>query len=220
VSIKKKTGLCPICGEEKLLSSDHLPPRKIFRSPRPSNLITIRICHDCNNGNSQNDEIFKIALAIMVVGNDAPIEPLFNSAMRSIQHNKKIGRIIKENSKETYLVSPTGIIMDKGVGVKLVPEMILPFIEVVKRITKGLYYHHYQEFIGYNAELKVRFYKQFTKEMHEILKIGVINKIGSGQFSYCYARSLADQCYDTSIWLFEFHKRYWVTCASRTPIQV
>lgn len=211
-------GFCPICGDVKELTKDHLPPKKIFIKPRPHNLITIKTCFECNNGASAYDEAFKIMLSFILGGNDAQTQPLFDSALRSVKHNRRIARGFKSNMTDAYLTSQAGIIIEKGYLVKFDAEITKAFEEVVKRITKGMYYYHYQNFIGKNTVFTIRLHKKMTPEMLEIIKILVINRIGNGQFSYGYT-SAQEGGVKISLWLYEFHQKYWISCSTRTILE-
>jgi hypothetical protein len=63
---KKNKGLnigeCVYCGELGPVSRDHIPPRNLFPQPRPSNLITVPACHQCNGAASLDDEYFRLAI--------------------------------------------------------------------------------------------------------------------------------------------------------------
>ena len=61
---RKYRGLCPVCQKEALLTRDHVPPDGLFLPPKPSNLITVRTCRECNDGSKLDDEYFRICLAL------------------------------------------------------------------------------------------------------------------------------------------------------------
>lgn len=52
--------ICAICGQvvEKV-TNDHIPPKSLFGT-KPSNLITMPSCSDCNGGSSADDEYFRL----------------------------------------------------------------------------------------------------------------------------------------------------------------
>jgi len=56
---QKRIGICIYCGLQKKITSDHIPPKKIFKKPLPNNLITVDCCSKCNSGFSKDDEEFK-----------------------------------------------------------------------------------------------------------------------------------------------------------------
>ena len=48
--------LCIYCGEKEATTKDHVPPKSFFAKPRPSNLITVPSCNDCNSKYGKDDE--------------------------------------------------------------------------------------------------------------------------------------------------------------------
>lgn len=206
----KTIKFCALCGAHNVIGSrDHIPPKAIFRKPRPQNLITVPACLKCNNSNSSNDEVFKTFLAF-ILGNSPTTNSLFNSAISTA--NKKFSRYILENMQPAYLTTPSGIVYDQGYTIPLKSEITIPFEAVIKRITTGLYYHHFNNYIGSKIEFQIRFHNTLKKEMITQCAYS-INRIGSGHFSYAYAKATEDtKC--ISLWLFEFYERYWISCST------
>ncbi|RJP94847.1 MAG: hypothetical protein C4518_02465 [Desulfobacteraceae bacterium] len=48
--------LCIYCGGKEATTRDHVPPKSFFAKPRPSNLITVPSCNDCNCEYGKDDE--------------------------------------------------------------------------------------------------------------------------------------------------------------------
>lgn len=55
---------CCYCGQIAKNHRDHVPPKVLFKKPRPANLITVPACATCNGGFSKNDEYFANILAL------------------------------------------------------------------------------------------------------------------------------------------------------------
>lgn len=51
---------CYLCGSSENLTKDHIPPKNLFPSPRPSNLITVLCCQTCNGKFTLLDESFRV----------------------------------------------------------------------------------------------------------------------------------------------------------------
>jgi len=51
---------CYICYSTKNLTKDHIPPKNLFPSPKPTNLITVWCCRKCNEKFSLIDESFRV----------------------------------------------------------------------------------------------------------------------------------------------------------------
>lgn len=205
----KKIKICALCGANDVIGGyDHLPPRAIFIKPRPQNLITVPACLNCNNGSSKDDEIFKTFLAFLL-GISPTTDSLFKSAISTAR--KKFSRYILANMQRAYLTTPSGIIYNQGYTIPLNPEISGAIEAVIKRITTGLYYYHFDNnYIGNNTAFQVRFHNTLKKEMIDQVAFSV-NRIGTGHFSYGYARAIEDtKC--ISLWLFEFYEKYWISC--------
>lgn len=215
----KKTGLCPYCAEIKELTDDHIPPEAIFIKPRPNNLVTIYACFECNNGASNDDEGFRNMLSILLGNTDEETSSLFNNTLRSIKRNKRISRNIQRNilSDKAYLVSPAGLIIEEVILIKNHPEFASPFKNVIERITKGLYFNHYNRVLSKNTIFSVRLHNKCTSEMLDIVSMCEIKKIGTGHFSYAFTKSMEDfkSSKEISLWIFEFYKKYWVSCVTK-----
>lgn len=51
---------CYLCNSTENLTKDHIPPKNLFPSPKPTNLITIWCCKKCNGKFSLIDESFRV----------------------------------------------------------------------------------------------------------------------------------------------------------------
>lgn len=51
---------CYLCGSIENLTRDHIPPKNLFPSPKPTDLITIWCCRECNEKFSLIDESFRV----------------------------------------------------------------------------------------------------------------------------------------------------------------
>lgn len=51
---------CYICGSTESLTKDHIPPKNLFPSPVPTNLVTVSCCKKCNGEYTLIDESFRV----------------------------------------------------------------------------------------------------------------------------------------------------------------
>jgi hypothetical protein len=81
--------LCAYC-DDPATTRDHVPSKKLFTPPLPDNLITVPACDRCNNGASDDDEVFRNELSIMAgsFGESAKAAERLQPTMRGIQRNK------------------------------------------------------------------------------------------------------------------------------------
>ena len=52
-----------LCGEDRSVTREHVPPKNQFLAPRPRNTITVPVCEGCNHGYHLDDEYFRVYVA-------------------------------------------------------------------------------------------------------------------------------------------------------------
>ena len=83
--------LCCYCGFREATTKDHIPPKAIFNKPRPSNLVTVPCCFECNNDASKTDERFKTYIGLQVARHGGEAERLFKEGVLSTtRHNRNL----------------------------------------------------------------------------------------------------------------------------------
>jgi len=137
----RKRRICVYCGASGKMTPDHIPPKGIFARPRPSNLITVPACKDCNAGASEDDEYFKMCLGLNDQARGHPdIKSQTDSIFRALYRPEARG-ISTKLVRETFRVdsiSPSGLYLGKRYAF----NVDLPRIfRVVERIVRGLYFH-------------------------------------------------------------------------------
>ena len=197
--------LCAICGLKAATTSDHLPPKSIFPKPRPSNLITVPSCADCNNSASELDENFRLYLALHVGDlEDKLTAAYFYEALRTYKHNKKLQREILGIVELVDLKTPSGI--NLGLGMKVLWNS-KSHDAVIERIVRGLYFHHFGEVLPSIANVSPKWFNQPDEVFLEKLEGLKKNVIGDNQFVYSYGRENEHPSF--SVWYFEFYGRHW-----------
>lgn len=88
---RKKTDIitCPYCRKQLRhcdSERDHIPPKGLFPSPRPSNLLTIRCCPECHDSLSLGDEPLKAMGGFGVFRNDDAFQ-LIDGVYRGLDRN-------------------------------------------------------------------------------------------------------------------------------------
>lgn len=133
--------LCVHCRRRVATERDHIPPACLFPKPRPSNLITVPTCEQCNRGASKDDEYFRATLTMRrdVFGNSVAAEN-WESILRGMERDRHSGLKRKIASTARYAWERTAAgILARRVGVFDVDRSRT--MDVVKRITTGLFYH-------------------------------------------------------------------------------
>jgi hypothetical protein len=130
--------LCAICGEMVgKVTSDHIPPKSMFGT-KPSNLITVPACANCNGGSSTDDEYFRLIASEV----DTATHPDAKKASEAIA--RSMARPQAQGFREGLRRSIYGIEVEEG-GEK----QIKPFVgldvqrldRTASKIVKGLFYH-------------------------------------------------------------------------------
>lgn len=90
--VSRRWGECTYCGSVGPLSVDHVPPRCLFGSPTPNDLIKVPACLLCNQGASKDDEYLKTMLVLKDRAGDHPealaVRP---GVFRSLEMPEKLG---------------------------------------------------------------------------------------------------------------------------------
>ncbi len=160
---RNKVGVCSICGREKELTREHIPPKGIFLKPRPQNTITVFSCKRCNHDTKLDDEYFRFWVT-------AGAHP--DSKLSAVWKNKVVGSSFKrspailkrfQNDHKKLLVHHASIPL-KTYENENVPEHLLHrcyMVEaerinrVARKIVKGLYFHHFSKPLPQEVELTV-----------------------------------------------------------------
>ncbi len=148
---KKMThyGACPLCGREAVLTRDHAPPDGIFLPPKPSNLITVRTCADCNEGTKLDDEYFRICLtpgpnpspAQWRLWNEKVMGSTLSRSPRLQSRLVETMDALQEQHKATPLVFADGTPLTDEQAAQTVGLEKRRIDRVIDKIVRCLYYH-------------------------------------------------------------------------------
>ncbi len=136
---KEKSGECPFCGKWGVITDDHIPPKSLFPNPRPSNLITVPACKECNIGSSRDDEIFRTIMALDIRFPSSATQ-ITENAFRGLKRAKY--SILIEAIKTAQ---PVELQSQGGLFIADAQEMSIDarsMFRVLTKIIRGLIYHH------------------------------------------------------------------------------
>lgn len=130
--------LCIYCGTRPADSVDHVPPRCLFKEPRPSNLYTVPCCRDCNEAFALHDEYFRTAIAFRWDVADHPaVGPIVQKALRSTARSPRFRELFTRTLKEASIVTHGGIYVEQGGQFEVDGRRIEL---VLARIVRGLHF--------------------------------------------------------------------------------
>ena len=212
--------VCVYCGSTEAITDDHIPPKSLFPKPRPSNLITVRSCRQCNEGASKDDEYFRLMLSLRHDTGDHPsVKQILPSIYRSLQKPAKKGfqQALFNSMKDMELVSRGGIYLGDAQSYDV---NLVRLDRVAKRTTAGLYYHQFGKPIpagfhvtaysadgldNLSADTKQRVIKLFDDVTRNEPHI-----FGDGVFAYWHEPA---HNHDTvGVWVLAFYERVGFLC--------
>jgi hypothetical protein len=198
--------LCAYCGNPAA-TRDHVPPKKLFTPPLPANLITVPACDQCNNGASNDDEVFRNELSIMAgsFGESAKAAERLRPTMRGIRRNRATLVRMVTGAKLVERYSTGGLYLGHGYAVPVAPGVQQ---RVITRIARGLYWHHFGAALGTDVPVTLVFIDktkpQWRHALEPLFKLQHV-LIGDGQtFQYLYGGAFDDHTF--SVWLLIFFK--------------
>ncbi len=212
---KQLIGECVHCGILGPVTSDHIPPKGLFASPRPK-LKKVPSCESCNVGASKDDEYFRAMLSFHDTAGDHPdARQIRDKVFRGLDRPESAGlrHKIANATREVNVISSNGLF----VGRRLAYDVDLIRLDrVVRRTLTGLYYKEkgYRLPDGYIAEvyseegLRDMSASAIEKMHRELIRPALANvprTIGNKVLRYWFA--LASDHPHVSGWVFQFYER-------------
>jgi hypothetical protein len=210
----EKKQKCVYCKLQESTTDDHVPPKSFFPKPRPSNLITVPSCLDCNKGAGKDEEFFLATFMFSYAGVSEAGKRLWTEKLNRM-YDKNIGlrRKIADHLNQSSLYTPSGIYLGSGMTINTDEKR---FGSVVNKILKGLYFFEYDQPFPNDTEISTIFLNQI-EDYEPVKRVAPELKVGSrtwdGIFEYRFNRLPNDP--SGSIWLFRFWGQtyFWsVTC--------
>ena len=202
-----KPQLCAICGKKPATTRDHIPPKGIFSTPRPGDLITVPACFPCNNNANVHDEAFRTYLSLHVGTDTDETTKLWKQhASRSVQRNPRLKAQIVATMRDTDVYT-------KG-GIYLRSETIATWDSdahdaIIERTIRGLYYHHFNDILANKVRIRVHWLKRIPKEIYEMSLEWPGNNIGDTAFIYKYGRAEDNEL--LSVWVMQFYEKHFAS---------
>ena len=212
---RNRRGECVYCGRIREITKDHIPPKALFGTPRPNNLISIPCCRDCNGDASKDDEYFKNALALRIDSYNHPdIQKILPSVIRSYKKDHKVGyrKSFFKTLRHVELRTPSGLYVGSTGAYNVEIERL---DNVVLRIVLGLFYQ-------VKGERLPDSYRPFTfsdwafGNLAEPGKTDITNTLISplsrkprsiiGDNTFTYRFQFFDEDPNLSIWLLTFYE--------------
>lgn len=198
------TMLCYLCRRRPGLTKDHVPPKNLFPKPRPSGLITVACCHDCNNRFSKHDEYFRLVVSCCI--NRAPEgERIWREkVIPSTLEKRRIGRLIDEagrNVQSGHLVTPDG----EHIPANALVARTRPIKAVLLKIVKGFLYFRDPSINSRKLKFKITQMDQFRfRKLLPTLNNLKRLELGDGVFDCWWGIDAGSP--PNGLWYFRFYR--------------
>jgi len=209
-----KLNECVYCGQLAPRHDDHVPPKNLWGKPRPSNLIVVPSCYDCNNKASKDDEYFRTMLAIRFDTTPQAVNSgAWDAAIRSLSYPEQAGftKHLLNSMRLAELCTRAGLYLGNAMTYDVQLERVN---RVATRIVNGLFFHETGRRLaaGYDAaayclndlkDLDPDTSEQI-KQIVDVLLAQTARVIDSNVFSY--RLHIPDEDPDVTAWLFLIYK--------------
>jgi hypothetical protein len=212
---RTKTSMCVYCVAEPASTDDHIPPRCLFPSPKPSNAIKVPCCKECNSRFSRDDVYFRDCLSLwQETSNHPAMREVAEAMLRSFKKQKQepYTRSLLKKVIDVDMVTKGGIYTGKANALKIDSKRIAG---VVGRIVRGLFFHEYGEILCpvHQAVAMPLVEEHFQDADQRKSILGICDHLrstprttlGQGVFSYWHHR-YDDDPYK-SLWLLLFYEK-------------
>lgn len=178
---------CVLCGKNIATTDEHVPPRNLFKKPRPYNLITVPACKNCNSGSSKDDEYFLHLVATTISPDEHPdLEYLLNNkVIKSLKRKQAMGlrKEFYNSLNQVHVTTEKGIYLGKQTVRYIEADRILNLVE---KNARGLYYIEKNIIVPESANIEVMMIRpvESLDAMQERVEFFKSKKRGNDVFEY------------------------------------
>ena len=209
--MKNDKELCVYCNSRFAETQDHVPPKGFFPQPRPSNLITVPACKECNLGSGVDEEFFLASFMFSEAGVTSTGKTLWEQKLhRMYAKNNGLRRRIATLLRRVNLVTPSGLFIKRGIVIKQDEPRLA---KVVAKIVRGLYYFEYKEPLDISTEIISQFLRT-ESDAAEAIKFNDQLLYGTRQWTniFEYKFNRVEENHRCSMWVIRFFGKivFWV----------
>lgn len=199
---------CIYCGSAENLTADHIPPKCLFPSPRPSSLITVPACRSCNKSYERDDEWFRV-FALAQATLDPTWQRLWDQKVvgSSLRRSPRLRSVLARLIVKAEVVTPAGLHLGE-VEVLTFPKDRIR--RVVERIARGLLWRHHRVQPGPEVEFMIWTGNEpGVRTVRDLVSLvgpqTRVRSIGGSVFRYRGGAAVEDP--EQSIWLLGFYDK-------------
>jgi len=203
----KKGKVCAYCGVGNPETMDHVPPKGLFPTPLPCDLITVPCCDKCRDGWSNDDEYFR---AVLLPASNLAADPRARKQLevvfRSLRKSNKIGfsTMINASIKERDVVTDAGIIVGREPTIRYNRDRVA---RVLSRIVRALFFKEldYPVPPGCPVDARLDQLGEAATTMSKTVRFRPIRWAAGRMFLYTYSRAGDDP--NATLWLGAFFEQ-------------
>lgn len=219
---KPINGPCYLCGERLAQTRDHVFPRSLF--PKNSGFTNLPpqlpACLQCNNGLSQDEELFQ-QLVVSWRGADTEQGRRLYRTKAGPRLRSPSGLGLRKKLVEHARFAPLVDEVGRVVGAWPVVEMPRGFVDrVLQKIVKGLYYYETGSVLPPDVQIDVGYAGQNPNEFHKVdlpeIRAAAARTVVGSEDTLVYWRAVAADDPAASITWFCF-SRWHIFCVTVLP---
>jgi hypothetical protein len=210
----KNMQVCIYCQANPKETNDHVPPKGLFREPRPSNLITVPACLSCNNGFSGDDDYFLNLALEWAASESGDGRGVAEKRLRSMKRKagRNVWKSIFAKVKAVEVYSPGGLYLANSLEFSLDTGRL---IRCVNRMIRGFFFEFTKTPLPVGDYTRAMPFSQYVeKHKDEPQAVEFIQfiphlqgrVIGEGTFEVRYF--VLDPDRHSSFWYLEFYRRF------------
>jgi hypothetical protein len=196
---------CFFCGATNDLTDDYVPPKGLFPSPRPTNLVTVLSCKACNKSYDLDDEYLRAFLASRSTRNPTG-ETIWDKKVveSTFRRSPKLREELRKTVLTSELLTPAGLYLGTLLTIGWKGKRLKRGFE---KIVRGLFVKEMGSRLP--SEILFEFYDQSDFNMHNSLLVlyarAFERTIGTGDvFSYRFRVAQDDS--SCGIWWLLFYR--------------
>lgn len=163
----KKEKYCSYCSvklDKHNKSQDHVFSKTLYPPPYGHNFITVPACKKCNNYYSKYEEYFKHVSTIdEIVYQQKEFKILGDESIQALKKYPEYYKDFFKDFQPLEIVTPNNIYLGQRLGVRIDSTVL---DTVIKKMVKGLYFHHTKKILSGNYTLG-------TIDIHNILNYSI-----------------------------------------------
>jgi hypothetical protein len=196
--------ICVYCGNKPGTTKDHVPPKKLFPEPRPTNTVTVPCCEECQKKYKKDEDVFAAWINFGPAGASKVGKALWNQKLRrTYKKDYGVRKVIADSFRQISLVTPGGIYLGKKLAIKIDRRRL---INVLKKIILGLFYVEYRERLPEEVPIDIIGVAGNDQRIEEVIKVTQEATV-SWENIFEYRHTRLDQNSFESLWIMSFYRR-------------